>query len=265
MTLRALAAALALLPAWAYAGAWTLKDGEAQLLQSLTVYESDRFVDKDGDGTGIPTYRKQEYQAYGEYGLRDATTLGVQLAATRAAQSGFEQSHIGTSRWFVRQRLWQGSEWVLSVEPALQLPAPFKEGDAVPAAGPDVASAQLRALVGYSPSGWWGNPFISAEGGYRKREGNTGDQWLADVTAGVHINEKTMLLAQVFSTISADAIPLQTPALNPDRRFDLATAQVSGVYWLRPDVGVHLGVSHDLVARNTGEGSAVLIGLWKRW
>lgn len=258
-------ACLLLWPAAALAGAWTQEAGKAQLIQTLGAYESDRFLNRSGAGVGIPAYRKQEYQLYGEYGLTGATTLGAQVSAAQAGQSGQDASHTGTSRLFVRQRLWQEGGWVISAEPSLLLPAPMQEGSQAVAVGPDVMAGQLRALVGYSPSGWWGSPFVSVEGGYRIREGGTGGQWLADATAGLHLSEKILVMAQAFATVSADPIPLQTPALNPDRRFHLATAQLSGVYWFRPDLGVQLGASHDLRARNTGEGSAVLIGLWKRW
>ena len=124
-------ALMGLAPGAAWAGAWTLPQGNGQIIQSFFGWQ----------GTGAPwgngapgqSFSRVEAQTYIEYGLCNEITLFGQIAAERYDLSppqanvytGLDYSDIG-----VRAKVWSNDAWVFSFEAAAFIPGAH---DAVPA------------------------------------------------------------------------------------------------------------------------------------
>ena len=202
---------LRLAPSAAWAGAWTLPQGNGQIIQSFFGWQ----------GTGAPwgngapgqSLSRVEAQTYIEYGLSNEITLFGQIAAERYDLSppqanvytGLDYSDIG-----VRTKVWSNDAWVFSFEATAFIPGAHDA--AKPAqAGNTGWAGEARALAGRNLTIFNIPAFIDAEAGYRLRSEGPPDEWHADITLGLKPTTRIMWLLQVFNTISTNSTDPQFP------------------------------------------------------
>jgi len=253
----------------AYAGAWTQDQGRALLILSGNYYAADRMWDNFGRKQSQPSYSKYELNPYMEYGLWEGVTLGTNLSLDRTYQQGTggsaAQSNwgIGDSEFFLRQRLWQGSGFIVSAEPMIKLPSP-ESGSSQPRLGSSHPDAGIGLSAGYSFSALGRNHFVDIDSQYRYRFGSPRDQYKFAATLGIGFTSRLTLMPQMFATYRASPPKIASFTQSASDDYDLTRLQLSAVYQLREDVSLQVGGFSDISGRNAGIGRGALIALWKR-
>lgn len=248
------------------AGAWLQPPKAWQTISSVTWFQSDDFVDRHGNASTQPDYTRLAYSPYLEYGWNDWLTLGANLQFEQVSQTipGFRDSEnagIGDSEFFLRYRLWQEANRVVSIQPVLVLPSPGSVG--FPAVGSPDGALELRLLAGQSLDNQ--GSFANAELGYRYRLDSPDDQWRLDVTAGYTPLPDWQLIGQLFSIWRVHRGDAAAQFISPGNDYDLVKAQLSATYALSPERRLQFGVFTHLYARNTGEGEGLLFAFWQEF
>jgi hypothetical protein len=259
--LRAVLGALALVavaPAAALGGAWTLPQGTGQFI--ATLYAWTGFGPQWG---GNPSVHQDRFdaQAYAQYGITDSLTVFGQTAfehyalgdPTPGTYNGLDYSDVG-----LRAKLWSTGEWVFSAEAAAFIPgahdqkAPAQEGN-TGWAGEARLSAGGNFKIGSTPG------FIDAEAGYRLRTQGPPDEWHGDLTVGFKFTPKIMLMLQDFTTVSTASTNTTFSAWRQ------SVVEASLVYALDDKWSVQLGLFSTVwtVKTNTQHGAALAV--WRNF
>jgi hypothetical protein len=252
----ALAAALG--PTPALAGAWTMPQGQGQVIETL--YGWGGYGAPYG-GSASPSETKFGSQTYIQYGLTDRFTAIGDLGVLRYALSaptkdgyfGFDYSGVG-----LRAKLWSNDAWVFSLEAnayrsgARDAAKPAQAGDT----GPE---EDLRALVGRNLTLFSFPAFLDAEAGYRFRTDGPPSEWRGDLTLGVNWTPRAQILAQAFNTVSNGA---GAPGFSA---WESHTGQLSVVYALDDKWSVQLGGFGTLYRRDTNSEYGALVAVWRRF
>ncbi len=252
--------ALAFTPQAARAGAWTLAEGDGQLIVT-----SGRKLAPAGALFGeIADRDTSTLYVFVEYGLTDRLTLGASGSAEWVATTNQMDLRVGAH---ARYRLWQGTAGdVFSVQAGASVPAEGWLGD--PLGGPtadSVAEVDIGLLYG---RGWisdWGNSFATGGAGFRWRGGGAADEIRLDLTAGHSFNKRLMGIFGAYSTV---------PLGGGDTTLKLAPS-VAWTFWpwlgqndkkpseLRHPRTIQLGLSYDVL--NPADGLAVNLSVWSRF
>ena len=252
-------ALLDLAPCAAWAGAWTLPQGNGQIIQSFFGWQ----------GTGAPwgngapgqSISRVEAQTYIEYGLSNEITLFGQIAAERydlsppqaSAFTGLDYSDIG-----VRAKVWSNDAWVFSFEATAFVPCAHDA--AQPAqAGNTGWAGEARALAGHNLKIFNVPAFIDAEVGYRLRSEGPPDEWHADFTLGLKPTARIMWLFQVFNTISTSSTDPQFPTWRS------SLAEASLVYALDDHWSIQGGVFSTIATVNTNTEHGLILAVWRKF
>ena len=255
----------------AYAGAWTQAQGQGQIILTGDYYFANDSYTNAGNEQSQPAYRKFELNPYVEYGYSDSITLGANVSLQRASQSHTSTAPsqtnwgLGDSEFFIRKRLWQGSGFVVSVEPLVKLPSPQSSGQDAPLLGgahPDVA---MGLSGGYGFSVFGQNHFIGIDTQYRYRFGPQRDQLKLTATAGFHMSERWMVMPQLFRTYRVSTPSVTTYTNSSADDYNATRLQLSGVYSLNDATSLQLGGFDDVNGKNTGHGKGVLLAIWKKF
>ena len=240
-----LAAALALVPALAQAGAWTLAPGAAFLSAGASYYAND-----------AGTFEQVSAATFFEYGLREGLTLGGSLEGDFPVGVASGQSARGALTLHARRRLWVGEQG----DPfSVQLGAVLPVGDLV-----DTGQAQIdgeraldaRALYGRGFATGRGDAFVDLQGGFRLRFDDGADEIRVDLTAGVRPAPRWLLMLQSFNTVGLR---------NPDpggQDFDVYKLAPAVGYELFDGVTVVLGGEREIAGRNIDRGWRVRAAVW---
>lgn len=272
---------LATLPFDAQA-AWTQDKGKWFAANTVSHYNTNRFVDESGQRNRQPRFSKWEWNGYYEYGWQEDLTIGANLFLHRlsadyahytpsspTAANGTEVNYgLADTEFFFRQRLWQG-QWigndaVLSVQPLIKLPSWYNQGGN-PRGGTDNFDTELRLRGGYNFSLFERTHFALLDLAYRKRFGEWRDQLKSDMTLGFQLNDSFTLLVQNFITQRLEGTARDTSVSGAVNDYDLLKAQVSLVYRLTPATRIQIGGFTHARARNTGDGEGVLLSLWREF
>lgn len=259
-----LAFIICLLPDFSYAGAWTQEQGKGLFIQNFSYYSTDKYFDNSGNKQPMNRYHKYELNPYIEYGLRDWLTVGANLIAPVATQSGETNYGISDSELFARARIWQKNNWVVSAEPMVKLPSLWDETD-LPKIDNNNFDAGLTLSAGYSFQYWGLDHFINIDSGYRHRFGAPHDQMRFSATAGISVTKKAKILTQVFNTsrIAGSNSALFTESSSDD--YDLIKLQISGIYNIYDSVALRVGAFANIDGRNTGSGNGGLLAISKEF
>ena len=245
-------------PASALAGAWTLPQGQGQVIETLFGWYGQGAP---YGGSAAPKENKIETQTYLEYGFWDRFTLVGQISAERYALTppskdqyyGLDYSGAG-----LRARLWSDDAWVFSMEATALISTahdaarPAQAGDTGPA-------ADVRALVGHNLELFGKPAFIDAQAGYRFRTEGPPGEFRADLTLGVSLTARTQILAQTFNTVSAGA---GAPGFS---QWESHIGELSVVYALDDKWSVQGGGFATLFRRNTNSEYGALVAVWRRF
>lgn len=199
--------AVALRTAEALAGAWTLPEGGADLWLQTTIAGAASAFGPGYELRAGGSYHKVEQNVLLEYGAADGLTalfatqfLGITLTGAAPAQ----YAGPGYSDFGARLRLWQGEDWVVSVQAVAR--APGASGSASRAAvGYTDWEADLRLLAGRAFRLWGQAAFLDLQVAQRERFGAPPSELRVDATLGVEVLPGWQMLLQSFNVISEGA------------------------------------------------------------
>ena len=100
---------------------------------------------------------------------------------------------------------------------------------------------------------------------YRTRFGAPADQIRVDLTAGINLGARFMVMGQLFNIHSMrNGQPLDV-ITNPNAQsdFDLHKYQLSLVLNATPKTRIQLGWNNTFSGRNTGRGQTAILALWR--
>lgn len=254
------AAALAAPATPAGAGAWPQPTGHGQLVVSLVDSGGDHEFSAGGGLSASTRYRKLEGSAFLEYGLTDWLTLvaapdylNVRTEAPAARFNGLGQSGAG-----IRARIWRAAETVLSVQAMAYLPGPRHRGNLAQLGYAD-AETDWRILAGRSFALGTSHAFGDVELAWRTRAGAPADEVHLDVTLGIRLRRRLLLMLQSFTTMTVGRARL--PFL-PGRWTKL---QASVVYDLTPRWSVQLGALTTVLGVNALREHGFVAAVWHRF
>jgi hypothetical protein len=258
---RILALGMMASPTAAFAGAWTLEQGEGAAIATVTSSRADKGFDGSNELQSIPRYSKTEVQALLEYGATNWFTVmlapslqHVGIAAPFEAQrTGFGYTDIGG-----RTRLWESSSWVLSAQTTLRVPGTFDKTNAA-AIGYTDPEIDVRGLLGYGfTAGAW-PAFVDMQLAQRFRLGGPPDEFRADFTFGLQPRDRWLVLVQSFNVISEGAGDRAYPS------YAYYKFQVSAVYAMTPAMSLQLGAFTTYAGRNALQENGLVFGGWYKF
>lgn len=250
-----------LAPGGAWSGAWTLSEGEGQLITTTgrTVAPVGAIF---GDAADEDT---SSFSVFVEYGVTDRLTVGATGSAEWLATTNQMDVRIGAHG---RYRIWQGDSGdVFSVQAGASFPIEGWFGD--PLAGPtgdSVTEAQIGLNYGRGWVGDWGNSFITTEVAYRWRSNGAGDEARFELTGGHAFSRRLMAIVSTFTVI---------PFEGPDDPSLKIAPSVAWTFW--PSLGqndkkpadfphprtIQLGIGYDVL--NPGDGLDISVSVWSRF
>jgi len=249
----------------AFAGAWTLDRGAGQSISSVIIDRANSQFGPDLDSEQSPNFSKLETSLYTEYGLRSNITLiGRAAYQTVSFNNGTAQTQFdgfGNVSLGVRYGLYKSDKEVVSAEIHGVINGggeDILDGDF----GRGNTSIELTVLYGRNVKFGSKSGFLDTQVGLRPRLNNDPLEWRADMSAGVQLNDKLLLITQGFYTQNngTDRNPLD-PVL-PTKSLK---AQASLVYWYKPKYAVQFGAFKTLWGENIVSEDALLLGLWQRF
>ncbi len=252
----ALALFIATTPAWA--GAWTLPQGQGQAIETL--YGWGGFGAPYG-GSASPRETKFGAQTYVEYGLTEGLTAVGEISGesyglsspTKDRYFGFDYSGGG-----LRAKLWADDAWAFSLE-ASAYASGAHAADRPAQAGNTGPAADVRAQAGHNLSLFGAPAFLDAQAGYRLRTEGPPSEWHGDLTLGVSVTPRVQILAQAFNTVSTGA---GAPGFSA---WEAHIGEISLVYALDSRWSVQIGGFGTLFRRNTNSEYGALVAIWRRF
>lgn len=252
-----------------HAAAWTLNEGEGQIINNFTYYTSDRYVDEHGKSSSQEPYKKYEYNPYIEYGLTNTVTLGLSPSFQYVTQKMFgdEQtnSNLADSEIFIRTRFYNDGQNVISIQPLVKLPGAYDKKD-FPVLGQEQLDYEMRLLYGRN-FGNQGRHYWNSEVAYRVRTETPGDEWRLATTLGYRVAEHWQIIGEAQSIFAVDGAGTGSGSalLSNAFDYDLVKLQLSGLYWFSPKWSLQVGMFQTVYERNTGEGTGGLFSIWYRF
>lgn len=253
-----------LIAADANASAWLQGEGKWFTASSFVLYQADTFVDRNGDDSGINTFRKYEFNPYIEYGLTKNITLGTNLFANKLTQSGQDNHGIGDTEFFARLKVAEVHGWIFSVQPLIKLDTGLTDS-AFPEIGSDGTDLELRWLAGTN-YGKNNQHYFDVEAAYRSRlSGNLSDQIKLDAKTGLAVCDRFVIEPAISATFATDINSSAAGAITQSSDYDLAKGQISAIYKYTDNMNFQVGYSHDIRSRNTGKGDGLMFSVWNRF
>lgn len=249
-------AALLLSAAGAEAGAWLEPAGQGEIILGGTFSDSLRAYDVHGRLAPLSSYKKFELTAYTEYGLTDAVTLIAAPSALdfRAKPPGESYAGVGVLEAGGRVKLFDIGETIFSAQATLR-----EASNARSRIFLDTGrglQADARVLVGRQFTIFGFPGFSSIEIGYRS-PGGFGHEVRADLTLGVRLMDKVLVLLQTFNIGAINTVPLYPTGSNK--------IALSAVYDVTPKVSVQLGGIVGLPGVNITTERGLIAALWYRF
>lgn len=249
------------LAAPAMAGAWTLRPGEGLALVTGTASRANRGFDGDWRSGAAARTDKFELQAWLEYGLGERFTAivstGLQHLAI-AAPVDASRTGLGYSEFGGRFGLFENATSVVSVQATMRMPGTFDDSN--PAAiGYANTEYDLRALFGTSFSIAGRSAFIDLQVAQRARAGDPPDEFRADLTFGLRLQPRWLLLAQSFNVISQGGSAPSFPA------YEYHKLQLSAVYDVAPNWALQFGAFTTYAGRNSLQENGAVFSVWYRF
>jgi hypothetical protein len=245
----------------AFAGAWTLEEGTGQLIFTNTAMTATNLFSTGYALQPAPRYNKDEAQTLIEYGVTNWFTAiftpSLQHVDIAAPFSG-ERSGLGYTDLGGRARIWSDASWVASAQVTFRIPGTYDNTN--PAAiGYTDPEVDLRGLVGYSFKAGTLPSFVDVEVAQRFRIGGPPDEFRADITLGIHVTDKWLLLAQSFNVTSEGAGTWGFGS------FGYYKLQLSAVYAVTTSVSLQLGGYSTYWGRNALQENGLVVGAWYKF
>ncbi len=260
---------LGLLPYNAFAGAWTLPEGEGQTIVTASFYHTREAFNAQGERGRAPLFQKYELNPYTEYGLTDGLTVGVSAFAQSLKQEMQPGGPIATTEGlgetelFARWRLWEADGGIVSVQPLLKLPSAYLQAGN-PRAGRTAWDAELALQGGYGFDAYGQHHYLDTRIAYRYRSDALGDQLRASARLGLGIKHDLTLLSELEYTGRAQGGG-NVLSIAGQNDYTLWRAQMSVVWAFADRYALQLGAFQHIAGEDTGAGGGVLVALWRRW
>lgn len=261
MRFLALTLACCLAAAEAAAGAWTLAEGDGQIITT-----TGRRIAPVGAFFGDPASEdSNSAQIYVEYGLADGWTAGATLYGDISATDP-DDAEISLGA-HLRHRIWRGERGdVVSLQAGAAMPVEDwilgdKLADSLTGAVPQV---HLSVLYGRGWQWWAGNSFISAATGFCWQGRDEADEWRASITAGHEAWKGVMGLIGLHAALPVIGKGDSSLKIGPSVAWTMWP-------WLGPNDKkpygeinprtIQLGVVWDFL--NPGDGLGVQVSVWQ--
>lgn len=250
-----------LLPGVAQAAAWTVPKGRWQSFTSVIYSDASRSFDAQGNANWPETFRRILLTTDTEYGLTSRATLFVRTEsayvhvqdAVTPSTTAYDNAVEGGARWRIRRGVLAKYD-VLSLEVSGRKAGAFNFAYSADAhAGGEDAGFRLLYGRGFKLGNR--NGFLDIQAGYRFLSPPRPDQTVIDLTAGLWLDRRWMLMAQSFNLVSSAATP-------PYRFFRMHKMEVSVVYRIKRGWALQAGGFLSPTGINALVEHGVQISLW---
>ena len=239
----------------AVAGPWTRAKGQGQLIVKYEDMRADRGFDPDGSLVDLPGERRDRVAwVFAEYGVTDRLTVQFKGDWQSGEDAFVDYEGRGPVEVGVTWQVWRDERTAVSLYAGY---ADGGEGRNAGYAAPGVGDSdwEVRTSVGrsFGGSGRWGpsGSFIDLQAARRMRQGLP-DETRIDATAGAHLNEDWMVLAQAFGGQADDGGP---------RWLSVEASVVRDL----GDWSIQAGWRQAVAGRETPESGGPVIALWRRF
>lgn len=251
-----LLAAMALLASAsaAAAGPWTQRAGEGQVILKYEDMRADRGFGPDGALVDLPADRSDRtLGVFAEYGLSDRLTLQVKGDWQSGEDAFVDYEGRGPAEIGLIWQAWRDDRAAFSLYAGY---ADGGEGRNAGYAAPGQGGSdwEVRAALGRSfGGGLWGagGSFIDLQAARRMRTGLP-DETRVDATAGLHLGDDWMVLAQAFGGQADEGGP----------RWVSLEASVVRAFG---DWSLQAGWRTTVSGRETPESAGPVVALWRRF
>jgi len=186
----------------AIAGPWTQPKGQGQVIVKYEGMRADRGFDPDGSIVDLPAERRDTVASvFVEYGVTDRLTVQFKGDWQSGEDAFVEYEGRGPLEIGVTWQVWRDQRAAASLYVGY---ADGGEGRNAGYAAPGVGDSdwEVRASVGRAFGGSWrwgpSGSFVDLQAARRVRQGLP-DETRIDATAGVHLSDDWMVLAQAFA------------------------------------------------------------------
>jgi len=263
----------ALAPCDLQASAWNQEAGHGQLIVNATFFQTSSAYDSVGNPQAFGyngRFRQIQLNPYLEYGLSHRYTLVVNafvpdLSYTNRYSSqrsfGFGNIEMGLERRLNSLE----SPWAISGQITVAFPAYSAKRNPPP--GNHQEDIEARFLVGRGATVLQHHVFWDAEAAYRYRSGAPADQFRSDITGGIYVSSRLMVMGQFFGITSLrNGLPIELIS-NPNAQsdFDLYKGQLSVVRRVTRRTRLQAAWNDTIAGRNTGRGQTFTLALWRNF
>jgi hypothetical protein len=255
--------AFALLPAAARAAAWTLPRHHWQVISGVISSDATMSFDDRGNAAAPTRFQRLLSQNDIEWGLSDQLTLLVRTetayAHTRNGTSTAVNAVDNAIEGGARLRLFKGLG-ILADDDVLSLEATARSAGAFNFAYSANANASgrdagVRLLYGSGFRLLGKNGFVNLEAGYRWLSHPRPDQIPVDLTAGLWLDRRWMVMLQNFNLVSGPATP-------PYVTFRSHKIEASTVVRLTRGISLQAGAFLSPAGRNTLDERGFCVSIW---
>lgn len=247
------------IPSLVFASAWVRKEGEFFL--SITSYHQSakKYFDKDGNRKPIGcTFRKDEIQVYGEYGVDEKHTLTFKLPYDWLKCGPKETTGFGDLEVGLVRNISKGKNYSFSAYGNAVIPTGYSITDD-PRIGYGRPAFEGGILYGFSGS--WG--FFDSGIGYRYYFGYPSSYLRAYGGGGINISENIQLLTFLDAQIGLGDGRSKYIGRNIFLEPDYKLLQI----YVAPKINygklsIVPGYNKVLYGRNTGDAQGFFFGLW---
>ncbi|MBB5884912.1 hypothetical protein DYQ93_03325 [Xanthomonas sp. LMG 8992] len=267
------------------ASAWVDDAGHGLVILKASHTDGGAVFDSHGQSGNFPDAgrsRQDQLNLYGEYALTSDLTLVGNFYFSKVGyrnDSGYGDRH--SSGWSdqeigLRYRLdpdgadgpWQGALQVLALVPGY---ARQRDGER-PALGQGDYGAELRYSVGRGYRLGEHDGYVDLGTAVRLRGGDASDEARLDVSSGVALAPRWMLIGEfnVIQSLGNGKGPnrIYAPGDNTPIRgnnFDFSKLQASVLYTLPGGTQLQLGYQQPVAGRNTGGAGGPFVAAWWRF
>lgn len=263
-----------------FADAWTQEQGHALWIVKGLYSDSGAYFDDGHDRQNFGfdgKSRQEQLNLYVEYGLTNRLTFVGNFYASRfgyrndfgeQSRTGFSDQEVGL-RYALnpdRDGPWVSALQVLTVFPAYG----EHEESTSPVLGLGGYGMEFRYSAGRGYTLGTHSAYVDMGAAVRLRTGDAADEARADISSGVALTTKWMMIGElnIIQSLGNGKRPVDPPVgagLVNGNNYDLTKLQLSFVYTTDRGMGLQFGWQQPVLGRNTGAGGGPLLALWLRY
>lgn len=251
----------------ASSAAWTLPEQAQQAIHSVHSYFMHHYFDSESERKDRDLFYKLEYSVLYEKGYNPQTTIGIkhylQYIHDKSPSLSPQLLMASSADIFLRRRLYQNKSHAVSFQPLITLPALYSHTHY--AIDRSYMAVEARMLHVYSFQLNSYDSYINTELAYRYHPYTSLGSMQLDMTLGIHLSSRHMLLAQSFSSFDTQPEHFIVSLSDSDAPtdYDLHKLQLSYVFPITSSSRAQLGGFVHAYGRNTGGGGGLVFSLWK--